>query len=339
MKYLAALLPLGLCWVLVGFLPSTAPVTLTEDMLVSQALKRLGDPTPKHVVNNQVEGISAEAGRQLVLFGIADDPLGGSSGRQSKHFVCTSCHNVKREDPVLTVSDPEARLQYVLDNNLPFLPGTTLYGVVNRETYYNDDYEKKYGDLVRPARKDLRKAIQLCATECAQGRPLADWEMESILSYLWTIGLKIEDLDLTPQEMGMVLNIMNTGKEKAKAIDLLKSKYLSYSPAHFVTPPPDRNAGYAPTGDVERGLKLYEKSCLHCHEERRYSFFNLDETDMTLAFLAKHMPRYTRYSSYQVIRYGTSPTGGKRAYMPHYTQERMSDQQVEDLRAYFESGY
>ena len=43
------------------------------------------------------------------------------------------------------------------------------------------------------------------------------------------------------------------------------------------------------------------------------------------------------HSIYQVIRYGTPPKGGKEAYMPQYTAEKMSDQQMADLRAFIES--
>jgi len=55
--------------------------------------------------------------------------------------------------------------------------------------------------LVKPARNDLRKAIQLCAVECSQGRALEDWEMESVLAYLWTIGLKMNDLSFSKKEL------------------------------------------------------------------------------------------------------------------------------------------
>lgn len=338
LKYIAAIAPLGLCCLFFGFQPNADTLRIEEDTLLAEVLEGLGEAAPNHVVDASVEGVSAEAGRQLVMEGIAADPLGGSSGRQSKHFVCTSCHNVQQEDPDLSISDPEKRLDYAVANGLPFLPGTTLFGVVNRTSFYNGDYEKKYGDLVRPARNDLRGAIHLCATECAQGRPLADWEMESILSYLWTIGIKMGDLDLTKQDLQSIEQAINNKGDQTAALALVKSKYLGYSPATFLLPPPDRNTGYeVKAGDVDRGAKIFETSCLHCHQKRRYSFFNLDDTNMTRAFLAKHMTRYTRYSSYQVIRYGTSPTAGKRAYMPHYTEERMSSQQVEDLRAYFEA--
>lgn len=305
---------------------------LDGQLSVAALLRQLGDKAPDHLPRTDLKGVSADLGRRLIHEGIS------RSGRQSKHFVCTSCHNTVREDPDLRRSDPEARLRFAVANNLPFLPGTTLYGVVNRTSYYNGDYDKKYGDLVRPARHDLRGAIQLCATECAQGDALDEVEMESVLAYLWTIDLKVQDLALSSQEEEEVEQALAGTAEAGPAIALVKRHYLPASPATFVTPPPDRRAGYAETGHPEQGAIIYARSCLHCHGEQRYSFFNLDQTKYSFDYLAKHFPRYTRYSTYQVVRYGTSPIPGKQAYMPHYPLERMSNQQLEDLRAYIFQG-
>ncbi|MEL7423939.1 MAG: cytochrome c [Bacteroidota bacterium] len=327
--------PLILIGVLTAFQPQSSAAELSEDTSLEETIVALGGTPAAHQVKN-LPGVSVEAGRMLVYRGVADDPDSpGKTRRQSKHFVCTSCHNMEKEDPDLRYADPEARLTYAVENDLPFLPGTTLYGVVNRRTFYNGDYEKKYGDLVAPARKDLRGSIALCATECAQGRELADWEMESVLAYLWTIDIKLGDLNMPESSMSVVQQAMDSGKDKAQALEVLESYYLDHSPATFLVPPPDRNVGYEEVqGDPARGRLVYESSCLHCHGERRYSFFNLDDTKYSFDFLEKHFPQYTRYSTYQVVRYGTSPMPGKRAYMPHYTEQRMSNQQVEDLRAY-----
>ncbi|WP_020535494.1 hypothetical protein [Lewinella cohaerens] len=333
------LTPLLLLSLLAGFQPQDKPIEISSDTSVAEVLDALGAAPAEHRVNMDVGDISAEIGRQLVHEGFVPYPDGdGKTRRQSKHFVCTSCHNTVKEDPDLRYADPEARLAYVAENNIPFLPGTTLYGVVNRKTYYNGDYEKKYGDLVRPARNDLRGAIALCATECAQGRELEDWEMESILAYLWTIDLKMGDLSLPAKSLSSIeAATMGKGDKKAAAA-LLNSYFMDHSPATFLVPPTDRVAGYGEEGDPMNGALVYEQSCLHCHSERRYSFFNLDESTYSFNFLEKHFPTYSRYSSYQVLRYGTSPSPGKRAYMPHYTQERMSNQQVEDLRAFVSKG-
>ncbi|MEO1628234.1 MAG: cytochrome c [Bacteroidota bacterium] len=275
-------------------------------------------------------------GESLFLTGFASKPSGGKTSKQSKHFVCTSCHNVVREDPDLSKSDPQARLEYARDNDLPFLQATTLYGAVNRVSFYNGDYEKKYGKLVEPARNDLREAIQLCAIECAQGRELKDWELESILQYLWTLGLKLSDLNLSESEMAQLAQKLqqSSGQKDEETINWLKGRFLQASPATFLKPPDDRRSGYPLEGNADNGKLVYDLSCKHCHENKRYSFFQLDDSPMTFRYLKKHIGRYSHASIYQVIRYGQQPLYGKRSYMPQYTQEKMSDQQLEDLRAY-----
>lgn len=313
------------------------PRLADEDTPVAEVLDKLGAEPAKHQVDSSVAGFSAGRGRELALTGSARKPGGGRASRLSKHFVCTSCHNVGREDPDLAAADPQARLLYVKEKGLPFLPGSTLYGIVNRASFYNGDYEKKYGSLVSKARNDLREAIQLCAVECSQGRALEPWEMESILAYLWTIGLKMQDLGLSGEEFRQVNAALASGEGKDAAAALIRSRYLPASPASFAEPPKDRKEGYENIqGDPANGRLIYELSCLHCHEKERYSFFGLDNARSTFQHLAKHFPQYSRYSVYQLARYGTSPIPGKKAYMPNYTLEKMSRQQLEDLRAYVE---
>lgn len=320
-----------LSWIWSPFSPEDV---VFEEKPVVEVLEELGDDPLPHRPDLSIAGASVEAGRRLVTEGIGSNKKGHSNGRQSKHFVCTSCHNIEREDPDLSQADPEARLAFVQEKGLPFLQGTALYGVINRSSFYNGDYDKKYGDLVVKARNNLREAIQLCATECAQGRSLEPWEMESVLAYLWTIDLKLGDLNLTDKDQDQIMRALRMKKPDEEAVALIRSHFLSASPATFRTPPEDRKTGYAVQGDPAKGKLVYELSCLHCHAEKRYSFFELDDSKMSFQFLNNHFARYTRYSAYQVARYGTSPLNGKKAYMPHYPLEKMSDQQMEDLRAY-----
>ncbi len=305
---------------------------------VWEVLEYLGEPSPNHTINESITGASAEKGKDLVLKGITKKPKRGKTKKQSKHFVCTSCHNTEKEDPDLSISDPQARLEYANENGLPYLQGTTLFGAVNRTSFYNDDYEKKYGDLVEPTRNDLREAIQLCAVECSQGRKMKDWEIESVLMYLWTLELKLQDLDLEKDDYELLQSAISeykSGKD-VETINFLKSYYQTGSPAHFVNPPEDRKSGFDLQGDPDNGKLIYDLSCMHCHEGKRYSFFELDDSKITFKYLRNHFPRYTYASIYQVARYGTPPKPGKKAYMPQYTAEKMSDQQLEDLRAYIE---
>ncbi len=308
---------------------------VNKDSSVAEMLTKLGEKPMPHQPMMNLKGVSVENGRRLVLEGFSSKPEGGTTSKQSAHFVCTSCHNIERDEPNLGVVDAQARLEYSIEKGLPMLQGSSLYGAVNRSSFYNGDYERKYGDLTKPARNDLRKAVQLCATECAQGRKLENWEMESVLAYLWTLELKADDLNLSKEEMTSVEMAVNKDGDKAAAASLLKSKYLSGAPATFVKPPENRKEGYAEVeGNPANGKLIYESSCLHCHDGQRYSYFNLDESEISYDYLEKHFPKYTRYSTYQVTRYGTSPLPGKKAYMPLYTAEKMTNQMAEDLRAY-----
>ncbi len=325
---------------LTALTPQPNPVLeINKDTPVWDVLKELGEPEPNHAIHNLPRNASVEVGRDLVLKGVSKPKVGKSSSLQSKHFVCTSCHNVEREDPDLTSSDPQARLEFAKEKGIPFLQATTLYGAVNRSSFYNDDYEKKYGDLVIPTRNNLREAIQLCAVECSQGRRLENWELESVLAYLWTLEFKMDDLALTSSEFqsleaAMKKDADQTSKEELRT--LIKGKYLPGAPAHFVEPPADRKKGHDLQGNPDNGQLVYDLSCKHCHESQRYSFFNLDDRKMTFKYLGKHFKKYTRYSTYQVVRYGVQSRPGKMAYMPQYSKDKMSDQQLEDLRAYIE---
>ena len=223
-------------------------VEVDEVSSVARVLENLGEAVPNKI-NPAINGVSAERGKELVLYGVTSKPNGGKTKKQSKHFVCTSCHNIQREDPNLAISDPQARLEYVQKNGMPFLQGTTLYGAVNRTTFYNGDYEKKYGDLVKLARNSIREAIQLCAVECAQGRRLKDWELESILAYLWTIDLKMGDLELEEDLYDNITKNVDGKQQKSEMAQKIKSAYLAGSPATFVEPPKDRKVGYGLTGN------------------------------------------------------------------------------------------
>ena len=309
-----------------------AQINIEKTTTVQEVLELLGDEAPNHTA---VEGASAALGEALFKTGIAKKE-GGRSGVQSKHFVCTSCHNTVKEDPDLRSNDPQARLEYSAKNDIPFLQGTSMYGAVDRRKFYNGDYYLKYGESVKKANNDLREAIQLCAVECSQGRLLDNVELESTLAYLWTIGLKMEDLTLSEDDWQRIKADAKDKQKHTELVTFIKSFYMDDSPATFIKPPTDRKAGYGLAGNADNGKLVYDQSCKHCHENMRYSFFDLDDSKMTFQHLKKNFSKDNRYSVYNLIRNGTYPVYGKGAYMPRYTKEKLTDQMVEDLRAYVE---
>ncbi|NNE54767.1 MAG: cytochrome c [Flavobacteriales bacterium] len=321
--------------VFTGFTLEQEPIS--DETPVFEVLDQLGQTMPDHFIANP-DPDKVHKGYELVHFGRTDDPNGGMSKFISKFYVCTDCHNQVREDPDIANPSPEARLKHAIKNDLKFLQSTTFWGMVNRETFYNDDYEKKYGALVDKARTSLAESTQLCAKECSSGRYLEDWELECILHYYMTLQLKMGDLDLSAKEIKKFANASGL-KDKERAKDKLKSRYTTASHAHFGDWPANTTEGYANTddGDPKLGEAIYEHSCMTCHRMYGPSQLVLDKSELTFNKFVKHMTMNTKFNLYEITRKGTYAEPGHRQYMPMYPLERLSNQQVEHLRAYIES--
>jgi hypothetical protein len=100
----------------------------------------------------------------------------------------------------------------------------------------------KYGDLVRKAEHSLKESTHICATVCAQGRPLEDCEMESVLAYYWILQLKVCDLNISDDEIKKLTSGSGNNSEK---IELIQSEFLQKSPATFAEVPDSEIKGYA----------------------------------------------------------------------------------------------
>lgn len=308
---------------------------VAEGDYLAEVYHDLGQDYPSHYVT-QPDSLAIKRGYDLVHVGKTVAPNGKVSSSISKFYTCTSCHNVEREDPQLNVVDQDARLQYAIDNQLPYLQGSTFWGAVNRESWYNGDYVLKYGSLVEKAKNSLEESIQLCASVCAQGRYLEEWEMQSILSYLWSLQMKVSDLKLSKEELLKMNQLVNSAQNDS-ARSFLKSKYLTYSPATFPDLPKNKETGYGLKGRPEFGKAIYELGCQHCHHPYGESDLVLDNSIYTFKWLKKNIPSNSHESIYEIIRKGTYSEMGHKEYMPLYTLEKMSHQQVEDLRAYIEA--
>ena len=135
------------------------------------------------------------------------------------------------------------------------------------------------------------------------------------------------------------INVAIEGQgDKDMALDIIHSKYYEAAPATFGELPEDMEEGYAPEGNPENGETIFKISCMHCHQNGRYSYYSLDTNKLDMQHLSKHFSKEkSPYNSYKLIVDGTLPVTGKKAYMPQYPLERMSTQQIEDLRAYVEA--
>ena len=226
------------------------------------------------------------------------------------------------------------------------MQGTTFAGMVNRERWYNGDYEKKYRFSleVRAARNSLRKATILCCRECSQGRDPEDWEVDAMLAYFWTLQWRLGDLDITDATLA---DWKKRAAEGAKGeeghialIADIKALYATQAPATFGEMPEDADTGFetAESPDLEVGGHVFRQSCLHCHNPATgvaEEYFRDSPEDR--ARVAKKFRNLSKKGAYGLIRLGTHPETGKRPYMPNYTKEKLSDFQIESLRAYLEA--
>ncbi len=296
------------------------------EMSIEDALIQLGDEKPLHYISS-ADADSAKMGEDMVRYGRISDK---SNARISKFFVCTDCHNQEMESADPSDESASAVLNYSLEKDLPFLPASTFYGMYNKLHWYNGDYAKKYGDLVRPCRDTIENAIQLCAVQCSQGRKLKKWEIRSILHYMKSLEYKIEDLHFTKDEQTALQQSVSI--DNKKAIRILKTKYSEANPATFGGNEIPKIEGYQ--ADSTTGKYIYDNGCLHCHATER-NITNMDFGQNKLDFKFLHSKFNAKHNALVYIcRSGTYAFNGRRQYMPQYPLEKMSDEQLLDLMYY-----
>ena len=242
----------------------------------------------------------------------------------STFFVCTDCHNEDRDFANFKYNNPEKDAEYCKTNKKMYLPAGSFYGMINQSSYYNNDYIKKYGKLVEKAKHSLAESVQLCAKECSQGRYLNTEELNSVMAYLINKQVKLKDVFENEKEYN---NYQNNSNKK----EILASKVNQYR-SHFYGNT-DLNEIKLLKGNSSNGEWLYQKSCLTCHKNERVSFYGLDSDRLSKKDLIKKLNN-SQNELLTIIRYGTTPIPGRKAYMPAYMNEKLSQQQVADLIAY-----
>lgn len=286
-------------------------------------------------------------GRQLVTTGqVRDPPVEPSPSEPlAEKYRCVHCHNLVREDEKLTVQDPERREKLIRlaspkepekrdGTVLSLTPGTTFWGVVNRERYYNGRYERYRKLPVADGRamdpESLADAIQICCHYCSSGRFPAAWELDSLHAFLWSLELRLKDLDLPEKDAQDLLKQLQSEEEATvgQARQAIQKHYLRQSTADkHDEPERSKDAGdfYGDgttyVGDAGRGRLVYRSACAGCHGG--------DLNPQAGADLVANDRLFHRY-----VWRGTERDG---LYMPLFTQQRLSRQQAADIRVYLRS--
>lgn len=320
--------------------PILSDLEITNNTKLWEVMTKLG----KINVNNiHTHHHDITKGQELITKGQTTDFHGKPSNTNAK-INCVACHTTVKEFPSVGVIDAQKRLEHGEKSNIPFLPGTPFYGLVNRIAFFNNDYQKIFehsnyqeSHPLHAGHKDIRRAIQGCNHVYAKGRHLEPWEVESILAYLWTLELKIGDLQMTEADLAIVKESVLHHKDNAKAVSVLRKYYPEVYPATLPAPLPvaERSQVSASSNDFNNGKRIYKQSCLYCHENGKYSSFRLDENTKTFQMLEKNLDSDSKLSIYNALRYVPNPKN--KSNTPHYTKERMTDKQIQDLRFYIVS--
>ncbi|MCB9091784.1 MAG: hypothetical protein H6621_03355 [Halobacteriovoraceae bacterium] len=311
-----------------GILKTQAQSTNFHPQLpLQKALQLLGEKLPTHYLDPDPELI--QKGKEIVFQGSTTDSQKRPLPEQSPVFRCFHCHNLVKENPELAVDSIDEKINFAEKFNLAILPGTTLYGTVNKTTWFAGDYIKKYGeDLIKPALHNLQEAIQLCSRECSKGRKLSDYELKAIVHYLWSIQYKLQDLNLSSGDYDFLNRSKATHSQK---VNFLKSKYLQELSITFGHPPSDFKKGYGYNGNPQVGEIIFERTCLHCHNSQSIiPEITIFDPNKIKTFRALNRMK----NSYQIIREGKFDE--PHIYMPNFPIEKLSDKNLDDLKAYFD---
>jgi len=329
---------LALAQLAVHSVPEQTPsLEITNETMVWKVMTSLGKVNVNVLDKNRRS--SKTKGQQLVTRGFTSSFKGNKTAPTSRKLFCVACHTIEKEHPNVGNTSAQSRLEYGDSMSIPFLPGAPFYGLVNRIAFFTNDYQQVFAHKNRldlqVGHRDIRKAIQACNTVFAKGRTLDAWEIESILAYLWTLELKVGDLNIPDSILDIAEEAIKTNKNNARAVNLIRRYYQEVYPASLIAPIAvgERNLISPVLNSFTNGKRVYKQSCLHCHAGKRYANFKLDRSQRTFKFLKKHFDTPTRYSIYDAVRYSPGSKGNK-SNPPHYTAQRMSNQQLQDLRFY-----
>ena len=301
-------------------------------------------------------------GKEIFLNGSVKRPPTGPRPSKpiSKYFKCITCHNYEREDPDLTNQDPEARFEWIekTGQKVYLLQGATMWGVVNRETFYADYYGIYHHLCVPKGKKppstpcgpllkvcgpgcrtmdpdSLEDAIQVCSAYCSAGRYLEEWELYALLAFFWDQEIRLKDLDLSPEQAAHVKAVLTShspdtqyaktlrgllaGKYAKKADNTFRGDFKSTRYTRQGSIVVEYEDGTKYAGDSGRGERLWRLSCARCHG-------------------TKNLPQKATHFTGDLGKFHKMLAKGTRhrdePYMPNFTLERLSRQQAADILLY-----
>ena len=155
---------------------------------------------------------------------------------------------------------------------------------------------------------------------------LKPWEYRALMTLLWEKELKLSDLNLNIGELAQVDTLkreLSKPKPDQKVTepiqDMLRSKFLRKADSSGRTETPN-------IGDSERGKTLYSLSCARCHPGNGSLAGGPGPRLQPNVHNADRLQDRVDNISHKF--------GDPTAYMPAFPKERLSAQQIEDIKAF-----
>ncbi|MEM6916631.1 MAG: cytochrome c, partial [Verrucomicrobiota bacterium] len=260
--------------------------------------------------------------------------LPNSNGKKlSEYFFCADCHSSEREQSLLSDSPSAAELlHFAHEKELPLLPGPTFAGITNRDAFFESEMATSL-DSPSGVNSSLEKAVQFCSTTLAQGRQLNALEMQSVLAYLHSLEWRVGDLGFRGADLAELKRRSLNPREYRSIRDDLRKRFPTRAKSTQGELPADSGSGYASraTRDPKRGDLVWSRACLHCHGAEGASPHFFGDRDSTWEKLQRLFEDGTVYLH---IREGSKRESG--VHMPPYPDEKLGEQEIEDLRAFIE---
>ncbi|MDF1658320.1 MAG: cytochrome c [Verrucomicrobiales bacterium] len=308
------------------------PAGVSDATSLQELLAGLGVNLPTQPPDSIADG-QVDDGRALVFQGRLPDR---EDQKLSAYFYCADCHSTERETHNLAeYNDPLAKLAYAIEKDIVMLPAPSLAGIVNREGYFQSESAERFG-AEKAVLNDLPAAIQFCSTTIARGRELDETELEAILAYLWSLEWRIGDLGFRGADLAELKRRALNPDEHRLIAEELKALYPLFTQSTVGVIPEDSFAGFdrKTDPDLESGAAVWLRSCIHCHGAGGASEHYFGDKPSTWRALQN---AFREGLLYEHLRQGTFSKESRTAHMPSFSREKLSDAQVENLRAYIET--
>jgi len=313
---------------MLGFKAMNEPGDL--ELRVDDLMVVFGEPQKEHYLAKE-DTVLARQGLQLFFTGKYMNADNTWSRPVMTKLQCGDCHSVETDVDTLLFNSVEKRADHSRTNRKNRFVGSTMKGVVNRESWFNGTLYDGYDFLGFEARANLKHAVKFCAVKNggANRVELTDLESDMLINYFKTLGLELSDLKMPDGYSALVAGAYGRGEPNKKMLSVVGLRYLHKLPHTKVEPIARKERKLGRTDDSQSGKYLFESTCSHCHGSGKIEEFSPDRMKKIKSDLSKDNYR----SVYNILR-GETGKNTSIGLQHHYSGEMLADAEIEQIVGY-----